>query len=393
MAAPVFLSYSWNDMSEADTLDLMLRQRGVPVWRDRRDMRWGGYNEALVRRVIRDQASGFALYLTEDALGSDFITDVELDEADKRVASDASFFLGGIFRGYGAKAGIEAVHQATGIDIGSELGSPIEESDFLTGLRDAANSISRAYLRKEWVSGPARFRIETRDPLPVDDPSLVHLSLAPPLLHDPDKYDVSIWDEQILPALADLQQSLHTVESERPECERAIQVGGALHLSVALAVGYAFRQPTRWQVRMVHEDAVWETAKEPGDLAGWQVVSRPGSGADGDLVVMVHASADVTNAVRASAGGLARAELQFKPPDGGNRFAMDPRTANGAAAGIAEAIREARNQYNPRETRLYLASPWPFALMLGWHLASSGAVVMHEATVERDAYRVSCVLR
>jgi len=57
MAAPVFLSYSWDDMSEVDELDTMLRLRGVPVWRDRRAMRWGGYNEDLVRRVIRDEAS------------------------------------------------------------------------------------------------------------------------------------------------------------------------------------------------------------------------------------------------------------------------------------------------------------------------------------------------
>jgi hypothetical protein len=68
-------------------------------------------------------------------------------------------------------------------------------------------------------------------------------------------------------------------------------------------------------------------------------------------------------------------------------------TANAAAAGIAKRIREARETYAPAETRLYLASPWPFAVLLGWHLGSVGAIVMHDATVERDSYRVSCVLR
>jgi hypothetical protein len=34
-----------------------------------------------------------------------------------------------------------------------------------------------------------------------------------------------------------------------------------------------------------------------------------------------------------------------------------------------------------------------FAALLGWHLASVGPEVMHEATVDRDSYRVSCVLR
>jgi hypothetical protein len=64
MARPVFLSYSWDDMSEVDELDARLRLRGIPAWRDRRQMRWGGYNEDLVRRAIAEEVSGFALYLT-----------------------------------------------------------------------------------------------------------------------------------------------------------------------------------------------------------------------------------------------------------------------------------------------------------------------------------------
>lgn len=47
----------------------------------------------------------------------------------------------------------------------------------------------------------------------------------------------------------------------------------------------------------------------------------------------------------------------------------------------------------PKETRLYMAAPWPFATILGWHLGSAGPLVMREASVERDSYRVSCVLR
>ena len=40
-----------------------------------------------------------------------------------------------------------------------------------------------------------------------------------------------------------------------------------------------------------------------------------------------------------------------------------------------------------------LAGPWPFAALLGWHLASCGPVVMHEANTARDSSRVSDVLR
>ena len=109
--------------------------------------------------------------------------------------------------------------------------------------------------------------------------------------------------------------------------------------------------------------------------------------------MMVHATADVRGATRGSAGGLARAELHFTPPGGPDKLSLDPATANAAAAGIAKAIREARATYAPKETRLYLSAPWPFAVLLGWHLGSCGPIVTHEANLARDSYRVSSVLR
>lgn len=54
MASPLFLSYSWSDESEANRLDTLLRLRGVPVWRDRRAMRWGGYQQDQVRAAISE---------------------------------------------------------------------------------------------------------------------------------------------------------------------------------------------------------------------------------------------------------------------------------------------------------------------------------------------------
>jgi SMODS-associated and fused to various effectors sensor domain/TIR domain len=395
VARPVFLSYAWDDAGEVDELDTLLRLRGVPVWRDRRDMQFGGYNEELVCRAIEDDTSGFALYLTPAAVeNSWFIPKVELRAMDRRRSRDDTFFSGAIFRGYSVQAGKQAVFEETGIDIGATLGAPVDEAQLLDGLRDAANAILRAYIASDWTDGPARIRIETRDPIAVLEESLVHLAFAPPLEHDPERYDISIWDEKIQPALADLQQALHTVQGGRPACERVLEVSGAAHLSAALALGYQFREPTRWQLRLHHFGDIWETGRERASLEGWEVPSpRPGSDPKGDLVVMVHASADVTNAARATAGGPARAELHFRPPGGPDRRAIDPRAANAAARGIANTIRDARARYAPAQTRLYIACPWPFAALLGWHLASVGAVVMHEATVERDSYRVSCVLR
>src|SRR5579862_1164984 len=294
LAAPVFLSYSWEDMAEVDDLDELLRFRGLPVWRDRRAMRWGGYNEDLVRRVILAEVSGFVVYLTPAALESWFVPEVELRAMDKRRSHNSTFFSGAVFRGYGVKAGTEAVYERAHVDIGATLGSEVGERELFGALREAANAIAREYYAAQWAAGPATVKIETRNPLPVADEALVHLSLSPPLAHDPDTYEVGVWDEKIAPALADLEDALHTVQLECGDRERVLEVGGAAHLSAALALGFAFREPTRWSLRIRHHDDVWETKREPAKLDGWDVPSpRAGSGRDGDLVVMVHATADV----------------------------------------------------------------------------------------------------
>lgn len=390
----MFLSYSWDDIAEVDVVDDLLRFRGVPVWRDRRQMKWGGYNEDLARRAILEQVAGFALYLTPAAINDSwFIPKVELRAMDERRTHGGPFFSGAIFRGYGVDAGKRAVVDTTGIDIGAQLGTPIDENELELGLRAAANQILTSYLRSDWESGPVTVRLETRNEIPPEDESLLHLSLSPPLEHDPDRYDVAVWDEALRPAFEDLERALHTEQSSNEARQRLLEISGASHLSAALALGYAFREPTRWSLRIHHYDDVWESKREAGSLEGWDRSTHAGSDPEGDLVVMVHVTADVTNAARASAGGPARAELHFRPPKGPDKLALDPESANAVAAGIAKEIREARHKYAPAETRLYLASPWPFAALLGWHLASVGPVVMHEATVERDSYRVSCVLR
>ena len=84
MADPLFLSYAWADSDEVDLLDTALRLRGVPVWRDRREMGFGTYNQDRAREGIAEICSGFALHYTDAVLDSDFILNVELPEMDRR---------------------------------------------------------------------------------------------------------------------------------------------------------------------------------------------------------------------------------------------------------------------------------------------------------------------
>src|SRR5882762_9526002 len=100
MASPLFLSYTWDERSleGADALELMLRLRGVPVWRDRRRMGWGDYKPEVVYEAIEELCCGFALHYTEPVLESAFIVEHELPAMNRRRRRDPDFFAGAIFR-------------------------------------------------------------------------------------------------------------------------------------------------------------------------------------------------------------------------------------------------------------------------------------------------------
>lgn len=396
MAAPVFLSYSWQDTTEVDRLDDRLRWRGVPVWRDRRAMQWGGYNEELVKRAIRETCSGFALYLTEDALHagkSEFIPSIELPAMADRRQRDDDFFSGAVFRGYGVADGADAVRERTGIPIAPTLGSRIDDDGALEPqLVETANAILARYLDTEWKDGPATVFFDTRQELPWREQALLHVSWHPPLEHAIDTCDEGCWDRDLVPALRDLNNALRNARGEP-----RLVVQGQPHLSAALALGYVFRAPGPWTLQLLpYYGGVWVSGPRESDDCGWNVDARSGETGGGRdaLLVCVHATHEISERVRESrkAELSPRATLDVWPPVGAGHTTIEAERANGLACATAKAICDARREYGTAETHLYMACPWPFAALLGYHLASAGPIISYEATESRDDYRRACRL-
>jgi hypothetical protein len=392
MAQPVFLSYSWSDLDDVDVLDGLLRWRGVPVWRDRRAMAFGQYQEDEARRALREDCSGFALYLTEDALQSPFINGIELPAMDSRRAQDDHFFAGAVFRDWGFENGQRKVHERCGVVLSAARGGRVNASAPLPAqLTETANSILTTYLARQRPAGPAEIVIDTRADIPWRADGLLHLAWSPPLSHRLDDYDSECWQRDLLPALHDTRIAL-----ENAGDDRAIRVQGRAHLSAALALGHEFRLPTQWAMEISDQDgAAWTASATEPDLQGWQTDARPGPTADGGILVCaVSASQDIASYVRQHRTTLpvARATMNASPPNGAGGQSVDPQSANALAAGIADRIRAARNEYGTTETHVYLACPWPLAALLGWHLSSSGPIVSFEATEDRSSYVRACRL-
>lgn len=394
MADPLFLSYAWADSDEVDLLDTALRLRGVPVWRDRREMGFGTYNQDRAREGIADICSGFALHYTEAVLDSDFILSVELPEMDRRRrhGTPPPFFAGVVLRRSGdfGLAMEDLRRAAGGIELSAALGSPVSDAELEVVLSQAANAILDSYLDQELGDAdPVSLRIETRGDIPNTDSALLHLCWSPPLHHDPELHSREVWPRELLPALTDLHAAL-----DRASAPRRLRIGGNMHLSAALALGFEFRQPSGWNLEIDHAFVPVTSALLAPDPHGWRFHLEPGPpGCEERLVVCLHASQDVADAMRRHGRELppAAATLHIYPPSGEpGRTSLDPADANELAAAIAANINSARREHRASSTHLYLACPWPLASLLGWHLSSSGRLVMHESDVARSSYRASC---
>lgn len=386
MDRTVFLSYAREDEALADRLDVQLRLRGVPVWRDRRAMLWGAYNEDVVLEAIEQRCSGFVLLLTDAVMTSDFILNIELPAMARRRTTTTDFFAGAVFaRDVGITESAQMLHEACDVELSSPLGTRLSREDLDADLQSAAGGVLRSYLRGSMARGtPAHARLETRGPIPEGDPALLHLAWSPPLAADLHNFGVEVWENETLPALADVRAAL-----EETGAGRTLEVCGRPHLSAALALGHEFRGPTGWTLSLRQDGLRVQTARVQPDAGDWRMVRQPSaSSGDHRLVLCVHAAKDVSRAMREHCRSLppARVELHVRPPSESGHLTVQPDGLNELCAAIDAQISEARTRYGVTDTHLYLACPWVMAATLGWHLSSVGRLVLHEADVERSSY-------
>ena len=261
-------------------------------------MRWGVYNEEVVLNAIEHECSGFILVLTDAVMNSRFILDIELPAMDRRIGSDPIFFGGAVFaRNVGISQSASELRAASGVELGSLLGSPLATEDLDADLRRVAQAVLRSYLRSVLSDGeePAvKLRDAKRRACRRPTPAPIHLSWSPPLAADLDGVGDHVWDDELLPALSDLRAGLEEVTQVR-----RLNVSGRPHLSAALALGFEFRAPTGWMLALHQDGLELDTARVEPDPAGWTLVRQPCStGDDQRLVLCLHATEHHTRHAR-----------------------------------------------------------------------------------------------
>jgi SMODS-associated and fused to various effectors sensor domain len=384
MAAPVFLSSRWRDGSpraEVDELDRQLRLRGVPIWRDVRELGAGGVNEDAAWRALTEECCGAVLYLSDDLFESWFISSVELKAIRHRLARDRDFFVAVVFDGVDGVT-IERLQRESGVDAKAFQGLFLARGRAaVEQLRPFAGDLLHRYLSR--CQAPITITVATREAIPLSDEALLHLNWDTLLGGDTTGGTVDTGGE-LKRAVADVRARL-----EARFAKRELILGGRMHLSAAFLIGWEFREPTGWTVLADHRRAAVRTEMVEADEQGWSLVLSPTQNDSEVLVIQVAIAQDPSEAVLTHRGGKppARAQLAVIPPGGSpSKVSLADTDSNGLGAAVVAAVQEARARFGVCRSDLYLATPWAFAVQLGWMFGSLGEVAVFEATADKTTY-------
>jgi len=388
MASPLFLSYGWQEGTPpeiAEKLDHALQLRGVPMWRDLRDLGAAGLNEEVAGSAIREECCGCVLHFTERVLDSWFIGSVELEAVRHRLDRDEDFFFAAVFDGVGEEQ-IESLERDAGLNLRSFQGLFLDSAaDVDEQINRFSGDLLRRYLTT-LAPGAAVARIDSWGRIPWSDAAPLQLNWAG---EDGGQGRLPADWETLKPAIADLHGAL-------AECgqERLLRLSGNAHLGTAFLIGWEFRETTGWSITAEHPRAPIALTATPPDEQGWSLRSLPAQNDSDLMVVRICASADCSRAVRTHRAEMdsARVELAVFPPDGeAGRFSIGEVDQNSLASAIVASVRAARERYGVNVTEFYLACPWTLALTLGWNFASSGSLIVHEATADKDTYHATAL--
>ena len=352
--------------------------------------------------AVAEECASFLVYLTPESLQSEYVMRVELQAALDRWRRERQFTIIPVFRGVTIHQVGAATRSQTGRDITNFHGVVIpadisgDSEEFRTSLGNAAcqtleGSLERrASLFKADLSRRPVLDLHTRQyttrpteaDLDLDWRSFFKGRIAPSAV------DCAA---TLLPALENVREAVASKWGLR-----TVHVRAKAHISAGFAVGFAFRDPTGFELTVEQNGEVWSTEGTPASDNPLTVTETGGSIESEDLAVQLsiaqETSTGVDRFVRAR-GELFRARVALQPPMGyGRESVANAQQALNMAIQAAEVIRRIRNERRALRTHLFAAVPIGLAVLLGHRLNACGPVQLYEYDKERLTYVPSLML-
>jgi hypothetical protein len=399
----VFLSYRHSHQDLAAALDQSLREHGIPIWRDVRNVGPDPLQEQIIEDLDDPELAGGIVLVTEDVVDSEIILEVELPGLYDRWQADDEFFVVVVLApdvGYDDAERILA-ESPSPYDFSQWYMESLEIDADTDGSPDF-NAVATAALEKRLEAihntlgdeEPVECSLDTYDP-PAYPESLGltidwshHFGEAPPA--------ASVWNGRLLPALTAVIDQIQQTAPGRP-----LEFRGGAHLPAAFAAGYTLQ--TQRGV-----DAAWMQPDGPGELARWANTGKDDESSlharlerrdltGSDLAVFASIVDDVASEVGQTKSNLPTfdgiLQLAF---DTEQRPELTPAQAAHAATVFRQELRDALNEFSNTSTvHLFIAGPAGLAFLFGQQTNTSPPIQTYvlDTTGGPRVYREAFTLR
>jgi len=398
----MFISYRSTKLSAVLRLRRKLEEFGIPVWHDKDSMPPGMLEQGMIDAIRNEDCAGAIVWLSKDVTESAAIQRIELPEILHRIQRGDEFLVVFCLTDDLTLEDAQTVLLSShfNVNLNSFLLHPVEappqEENNIKVLASLIlekrlqlihSRLAETETLKIHIAGHSAPPTTTKYALVVDDRPLFSGRFA----------SEDHWQSRILPAL-----NLITGSIVKCAPGRTVVIDGTPQLSLALALGYAFRTPrglrTNWlQIYPDSTSQQWgiESMSAPKDF----LVERSTDLLHGqDIAVLIGVTHDPEPTFDASAGRLPRfgAVIRAKPRD--QKFPATIPAGSEVSSMTQAIIREVRSIL--REFRLqgsvhlFVSGPAGLLFLLGQQLNTFGKIYCyeHEALGPIGFYRLNLVM-
>lgn len=378
-----FISYS-QQRDERVELVKALAEHGITPWRDVENLPAGQPTRQMVEQAI-EHSSGAILWLSKDALRSDYVCDVEVALLH-RALEQRGILLMPVFDGYTPSAARSALVERTGLDLGEQHGHVVDA--------DVTPAVEARRIAAAYVGSHVRA-------LPTDDRPRIRAVTRADTASNRGGADLNFdWRHHFLDgavpdegARTAIGSAMHTAVTALIDTRGAgeIELQIAAHLPLAVAIGHSLRRPTGCIPVMPGDSGDYRPDLPADDVAPLERRRRPGGDvASRSAYLEVSISRNVTAKVdeavqRSGRGPFHRTALE--PVGGPSQLAMaSPEQAASWAMQIGDEIATLNDNSGVDGVDLYYAGPIQIAVMIGWWLNATGPVIVHHLAGNKLQY-------
>lgn len=391
MTINVFVSYNRKDIELAKELEKLLRANGLKAWRDLEYLPYGVDTENEIRRAIREDCRAFILLVTEKSLDSDFIWNIEIDEAVKKVKFKEDFLIIPVF--YDEKLVMDFSEKSFslfGEDLSNQNGKilEIDNDDKIFGLQMMIGRILEKLIYNEEFT---RVSIFTHGEIPT--------SLYPELVVDiRNSFKQNIptereWKNVILPGFRNIKAAL--LHKKIPQTH--IWLPSRIHLSAALVYGWVFRENTGF--KLIASDILMKENPEIDYddklLVSMNETILKGDGRKNNLALLVSLTKDVRPTVQRLVELTPyryKACIQLYVDEMTSNSIINTTHAKQLAKQTVETLMKHKNFLKTSHTDLFISASVQYTTYLGYFLNACGSFKFWQYNMLDDMHKPSVEL-